>query len=192
MTLLSKNLAIMALLLSVAACTSNKVNPSLSTQTQFYQNLMQLCGKTFVGETIYPEDPSHDFAGKKLVAHFKSCSPQEIRIPFTVGEDKSRTWIISNTNKGLLLKHDHRHKDGTPDEITMYGGYAGKYKESNGSELSQHFLADEHTATLIPAAASNVWTLAYDPQKEQLTYYLERHQKPRYKAILQLIPIPKK
>jgi hypothetical protein len=24
--------------------------------------------------------------------------------------------------EGLQLKHDHRHEDGTPDEVTMYGG----------------------------------------------------------------------
>lgn len=181
-------LAAATISLSIIAC-SNKVSNkdfSINSQTDYFANLTKLCGKTFVGESDYPKDPNHDFAGKKLVAHFKSCNGQEIRIPFTVGEDKSRTWIITKTDKGLLLKHDHRHKDGTPDEITMYGGYAGNYKNSEGTGLKQHFLADEHTAKLIPDAKSNAWTISYDPAKQELTYYLERHKKPRYKAILQM------
>ncbi len=171
--------------LSLISCNPPPSNNfKADSSTQYFSNLQKLCGKTFVGETAYPKDPEHDFAGKKLVANFESCSNNEIRIPFTVGEDHSRTWIISRTEKGLLLKHDHRHHDGTPDEITMYGGYAGDYKGAEGTALSQNFLADEHTAQLIPAASSNVWTLSFDPEKQSLTYNLERHKKPRYKAIL--------
>ncbi|MRX27107.1 hypothetical protein [Kangiella sp. HZ709] len=153
-------------------------------QDAYFQSLILQCGKTFVGKTVFPDDPNHDFAGKTLVAHLQSCTDKEIRIPFQVGEDKSRTWIVTKTEQGLLLKHDHRHKDGTPDEITMYGGYAGSYKGSKGAPFKQHFLADKYTAKLIPAASSNVWTISLDPEKMQLTYDLERHQKPRYKAIL--------
>ncbi len=169
------------------ACASTEEIKLETSPDSYYKSLLELCGKTFVGKTSYPLDPDHDFAGKKLVAHFKSCTNNEIRIPFSVGEDKSRTWIITNTSQGLLLKHDHRHKDGTPDEVTMYGGYAGEYKNSKGTNLKQHFLADEHTAQLIPAAQSNVWTLSYDPESKQLTYNLERHQKPRYEATLSLV-----
>ena len=43
-----------------------------------------------------------------------------------VGEDRSRTWILTLSEKGLLFKHDHRHPDGTPDKITMYGGWAAE------------------------------------------------------------------
>ncbi|NVK21468.1 MAG: hypothetical protein HWD86_03025 [Kangiellaceae bacterium] len=158
---------------------------SLSTsENAFFANLKSLCGQQFVGNTAYPDDPSHDFAGKKLVATVKSCSDTEIRIPFVVGEDHSRTWIISKTEQGLLLKHDHRHHDGTPDEVTMYGGFAKDYKDEQGTEYKQFFHADAHTANLIPAAQSNVWMLEYKPDSQELVYYLERHQNPRYKAIL--------
>ena len=147
-----------------------------------YASLKKLCGKSYFGETTFPDDPKHPFAGKQLKMTIASCTDSEIKIPFQVGEDKSRTWIISKTDKGLLFKHDHRHKDGTPDEVTMYGGYA----KPNSSSNQESFPADEYTAQLIPAAKTNVWTISIDPQKKTFTYYLERHEKPRYRAIFKL------
>jgi hypothetical protein len=110
-----------------------------------------------------------------------------IRIPFHVGEDKSRTWILTLTDAGLLFKHDHRHADGTPDKITMYGGLAAP----SGTQYTQSFPADAETAKLIPEAATNVWTLQINPEKQQFMYYLERHKEPRYKALFNLKALPK-
>ena len=129
----------------------------------------------------FPDDPEHDFAGKLLVAQIAECSTGEIRIPFAVGENQSRTWVLSLGEEGLLLKHDHRHADGTPDEITMYGGWATE----GGTARTQSFPADEETAELIPAAATNVWTLTLAVDGSSLTYSLERHGEPRFAATLQ-------
>src|SRR3712207_8407608 len=60
-----------------------------------------------------PISPSPDFAGKRLVMHVRDCSPNEVRIPFHVGEDRSRTWIVTRTAAGLRLKHDHRDRKST-------------------------------------------------------------------------------
>ncbi|MCW8877330.1 MAG: hypothetical protein OQK04_12720 [Kangiellaceae bacterium] len=173
--MIRNTLIIIALSLSLNAKGSE---PKLG----LYDSLKQLCGKSYTGKTVFPEDPNHSFAGKLLTMTISSCTDSEIRIPFQVGEDKSRTWIISKTPKGLLFKHDHRHKDGTPDEITMYGGYAS----SNGNRAQISFPADEYTAHLIPAAKTNVWTLSLDKDNKTFTYYLERNEKPRYKAIFNL------
>jgi hypothetical protein len=81
----------------------------------------------------------------------------------------------------LLLKHDHRHANGTPDEVTMYGGWA-----TEGDATRQRFAADEETAKLIPDAATNVWTIEIDTARQRLTYALERHSQPRYKAVFHL------
>ena len=145
--------------------------------------MQQLCGAGFEGYSSFPTDPDDSFAGKKLVAEFSSCSKNEIRIPFAVGEDHSRTWILTKLPEGLQLKHDHRHANGEPHEITMYGGMA----VDGGSEYAQSFAADQHTIDLIPAAATNVWTLSFDAENNKLTYYLERHAKPRFKAVLERI-----
>ena len=152
-------------------------------KNSFFNTLSMHCGKTYIGKTVFPDNPTHDFAGKKLVMHVAECSDTEIRIPFKVGEDTSRTWIISKTPQGLLLKHDHRHADGTPDEITMYGGYA----DTNSNATTHNFVADAYTAKLLPEAKTNVWTLSFDNNNTQFSYYLKRHNKPRYKAIFAIL-----
>ncbi|WP_395377416.1 hypothetical protein [Marinicella sp. W31] len=146
----------------------------------FFQNLKKYCGQHFSGTTVFPEEPSEDFRNKTLIAKFQTCSDDEIRIPFEVGNNTSRTWIISLSPQGLQLKHDHRHADGSPDEITMYGGI----NKTPGTARKQSFPADSHTAELIPDAATNEWFLSLSEDGNTLTYYLERHSKPRFKAIL--------
>ena len=157
------------------------------TQRAFFENLKKLCGQQFEGETVFPHDKNHPLAGKRLVMSVETCREKEIRIPFHVGEDKSRTWVLTLTAEGLLFKHDHRHADGTPDEITLYGGLAAP----SGTQYMQSFPADAETAKLIPEAATNVWTLEIKAEKQQFIYYLERHKEPRYKALFNLKARPK-
>ena len=149
-----------------------------NSQVTFFNQISTFCGKTFLGETVFPDDPKHSFAGKKLVMHVKTCSENEIRIPFKVGEDTSRTWILSKTPQGLLFKHDHRHADGTPHKLTMYGGYANDL----GNHNQQFFPADKQTHQLVPEGKTNVWSLIIDPINKRFIYDLKRHNKPRYQA----------
>lgn len=154
------------------------------SQTAFFQNVKKLCGQSFEGATQLPQNPDHPLVDKKLVITIASCSDKEIRIPFQVGEDKSRTWILRLDEKGLLFKHDHRHADGTPDEVTMYGGWAAE----EGTAYRQRFPADSDTRTLIPEAATNVWMIEIDKQKQEIVYYLERNNEPRYRAVFNMKP----
>jgi hypothetical protein len=149
-------------------------------QAAFFEQIRARCGSRFEGQSSFPEDPGEAFRDKTLIAAIETCGEHQIRIPFHVGEDRSRTWILTRTDQGLQLKHDHRHADGTPDEVTMYGGTA----QTPGTALAQSFPADEHTANLIPDAASNEWFLSLSSDATELTYYLERHGKPRFKATL--------
>jgi hypothetical protein len=89
----------------------------------------------------------------------RECEIGEIRISFFVGEERSRTWVITTTAAGIRLKHDHRHADGTEDEITQYGGNT----RGQGTDRVQDFHADALTADLVPAAATNVWTIEIEP-----------------------------
>ena len=124
----------------------------------------------FAGRVVEGTEPSDAaFREQTLVMHVRQCSADEIRIPFHVGENRSRTWILTRTPMGARLKHDHRHQDGSEDRITQYGGDTRAI--SNSTALDFH--ADEHTATLIPAAATNIWTVALDPGRT-FTYALRR------------------
>ena len=128
----------------------------------FWSALQALCGKAFEGRMVEGTEPSDDAIGKeRLVMHVRTCTPEELRIPFHVGADRSRTWVITPTGSGLRLKHDHRHENGGEDRITQYGG------DTRAAEppLQREFFADAHTAALIPAAAENVWTMALEPGK---------------------------
>ena len=157
--------------------------PQQDARVAFMRNLRALCGQSFEGATDFPRDnPEHPLAGRRLVMRVATCGEREIRIPFEVAEDRSRTWILTLSDAGLLFKHDHRHADGTPDEITNYGGYAA----TGGTAHMQRFPADEHTARLIPEAATNVWTLQIDTENRRFMYQLERHNQLRYRAYFDL------
>ena len=171
------------LTLIAASCTLSlaaHAAPADTAQPQFFERLSSQCGARFSGASVFPQDPADSFAGKLLVAHVASCKDDEIRIPFAVGEDRSRTWIVRREAGTITLKHDHRHADGTPDTLTMYGGAAGE----GGSALSQSFAADAATAAMLPAAATNVWTITLSADGRRLTYALARDGKPRFKAEL--------
>ncbi|SEG48771.1 hypothetical protein SAMN03080598_04176 [Algoriphagus boritolerans DSM 17298 = JCM 18970] len=60
---------------------------------------------------------------------------------------------------GLIqLKHDHRHEDGSENQVTQYGGTAS----NTGSMPMQFFPADQFIAELLPAAVGNVWWITMD------------------------------
>lgn len=172
--------------LAMVAAAATAAAPAVDTRDQFFASLKGLCGARFEGATTFPADGRDDFTGKLLVADFTACSNDEVRVPFLVGEDRSRTWIFTRPAAGLQLKHDHRHPDGTPDEVTMYGGMA----QGTGSQWQQSFAADAYTAKLIPAAITNVWTVSLSPDGRTLTYHLERDAKPRFTAVLNRVPAP--
>jgi hypothetical protein len=70
-------------------------------QQGFMEPLLAMCGKRLDGRIVSPPVPADaDFAGKRLVMHVRDCSPTEFRIPFQVGEDRSRTWVITRPRPG--------------------------------------------------------------------------------------------
>lgn len=157
-------LAVLALV--VAGCGTTR---SEAPGERFWSALQPLCGKAFAGRLVEGTEASDAAIGaQKLVMHVRSCTAGEIRIPFHVGGDRSRTWVLTRTSTGLRLKHDHRHADGTPDRVTQYGGDT----RGGADALRLDFFADAHTAALLPAAASNVWTLAVEGNT--FTYALRR------------------
>lgn len=132
----------------------------------FWDTLSAHCGKAYEGKLVTPEsDPR--FAGK-LVMHVRSCEDGILRIPFFVGEDRSRTWVLTMENDLIQLKHDHRHEDGSEDKLTQYGGIA----TNSGSPTTQFFPADQFTAGMLPSAVGNVWWITVD--ETSFTYNLRR------------------
>lgn len=151
--------------------------PTESNSSKFWDSLNQLCGKAYSGEVLAA--PANDsFRGNELVMHVRSCDSEVIRIPFFVGEDKSRTWVFTKQEDQILLKHDHRHEDGSEDEVTQYGGLS----TNTGLAHLQMFPADQETSDLIPAASTNVWWVEIQ-DGEYFTYNLRRIGTDRYFSV---------
>ena len=146
--------------------------------TAFWDSLQKICGKAFAGTVAAAPADDTTFKGKELVMHVRACERDRIRIPFFVGDDKSRTWVLTRKKDRILLKHDHRHEDGKPDKVTMYGGWTS----NGGASDRQSFAADQETVDIIPAAAANVWWIEIVDGK-YFTYNLRRMGTERYFSV---------
>lgn len=160
------------------AAESELKNLQPSQSALFWAELEKLCGKAFAGTIENAPADDTTFRGKELVMHVRACEKDRIRIPFFVGADRSRTWVLTRRGDRIELKHDHRHEDGTPDKTTMYGGTT----TSEGAANRQTFPADQPTADLIPAAAANVWWMDLTPN-EFFAYNLRRLGTERFFSI---------
>ena len=143
----------------VGGCATPSTPPT--AQDRFYERLLSLCGQRLEGRIVSPPVAADAaFVGKRLIAHVRDCSPQQMRIPFAVGDDRSRIWIVTRSGTGLRLKHDHRHADGTEDKVSQYGGDT----VTPGTAQRQEFPADAFTRELLvregnAAGTANVWAM---------------------------------
>jgi hypothetical protein len=149
-----------------------------SSNVVFWKELQKLCGKAYAGTVAAAPADDTTFKDKALVMHVRSCERDRIRIPFVVGDDRSRTWVLTRKGDRIELRHDHRHTDGKPDKVTMYGGWT----TSIGTPTRQMFPADQQTVDVIAAAATNVWWIDLVPG-EGFSYNLRRVGTDRYFSI---------
>lgn len=156
-----KRIATLALL-ALGACATAPV--PVSPQDAFFANLTALCGQRFEGRVVTTDPADAAFANGRLLMHVRDCSANEVRIPFWVGEDRSRTWVITRTDAGLRLKHDHRHEDGTEDVLSQYGGDTA----DAGTAERQEFPVDQFSKDLFTrenrtVSNTNVWAVEVHP-----------------------------
>ena len=136
---------------------------SIPTHDRFFDLISAHCGQSFKGKVVVDNEPSQAF-DQPLLMHVRTCKPHELQIPFHVGNNASRTWIITKTGSGLTLKHDHRNPDGSDDTLTMYGGQT----LNAGYDNMQSFPADEYSKQLfvregMPQSVDNTWEVFVYP-----------------------------
>ncbi|ALN82351.1 hypothetical protein [Lysobacter antibioticus] len=166
------------LVLALSACAGPAAKPgpgiaataatAAATRSDLLDRLRPLCGKAFAGRVVVdtPKSADDPFAGKPLVMHVRECSANEIRVPFHVGDDRSRTWVLRDDGTRFNLKHDHRHADGSADAMTLYGGdwrespRAGRY-EFPADDESKALFGKLGRAVSIP----NVWAIEIDERR---------------------------
>ncbi len=153
---------ILFVLIFVAGSLFGQQNISFKTELEKH------CGKSYEGVITEGGKEGDGFVGKRLVMQVLSCEDDQIKIPFYVGDDKSRTWVLTFKNNRVQLKHDHRNSDGSNEEITMYGGTSANVGHGN----MQMFPADQETCQMIDYACQNVWWMTLD--ENSFSYNLKR------------------
>ena len=176
-TTIAKNLLLTSAAMAVSfAVHANIVAPaplvSIPSHDAFFDHLRAHCGKAYEGKVTVNNPAASGFEGR-LVMHVRGCEENQLQIPFHVGDNHSRTWILTKTGSGINLKHDHRMPDGSNDPVTMYGGHT----VDAGHERVQSFPVDQYSKELfiedgIPASNTNIWQMYIYP--EQFTYRLIR------------------
>jgi hypothetical protein len=139
--------------------------------------LQPYCQQAFAGRLVSADAADATMQGLPLVVHLQYCRPDEMRLAFHVGADASRTWVLRRLPAGLQLKHEHMHDDGSPDELTRYGGLSAQLATTTAVPLLIDFPADGYSQQLFialgrHAATENVWRFGWQPG--QLTYSLRR------------------
>lgn len=166
---------VLLLLAALTGCATILPAPAAQRPAQlFFDRLTALCGRAFEGRVVSSDAADREMAASRLVIEVRECSEREIRIPFHVGEERSRVWVVTRTAAGLRLKHSHRHRDGTAHTRSNYGGDSA----GPGSARRQDFPVDAFSRDLfvredIPDSIANVWALEIDPGRT-LAYALRR------------------
>lgn len=161
--------------MALSACAGS---PSVSSgadtpQDAFLARLNALCGQSFEGRVVTTDPADDDFRNNRLVMQVRDCAPNEVGIPFAVGEDRSRRWIITRTD-GLRLKHDHRDPAGVIHGYHMYGGDTA----NAGSAERQEFPVDRESIDQFikggaQVSTTNVWAVEVHPGR-MFAYELRR------------------
>ncbi len=155
---------------SLASATAEPESPA----DLWWQRIHQLCGNAYRGRLVSDDEVDTRFLGQPMTMHVRRCDDGRIEIPFHVAEDRSRTWVLTRTEGGIHLQHDHRHEDGTEDAVTLYGGVTA----DEGTAETQGFPADDYSRRLfeqndLSASVANTWSMEIVPG-ERFSYILRR------------------
>jgi len=147
----------------LAGCGAETIDAA--PEALYFERLSQLCnGEAYAGRLVSDDAVDADFKSAAMIMGPATCDGLTVRIPFAVEDDRSRTWVVTRTETGLRLKHDHRHRDGSEDVLTQYGGDS----TADGNAARQDFPVDAETRTLfidqeIEVSTQNTWTVEIEP-----------------------------
>ncbi|MEO1136078.1 MAG: hypothetical protein AAFW68_05620 [Pseudomonadota bacterium] len=172
--------AILAGALLTAACGVEQERSQDAPADIFMSTIAEHCGNAYAGNLVSTDAADADFAGQSMVMHVRECRPNEIRIPFHVGDDHSRTWVLTRTDVGLRLKHDHRHEDGSEDAVTQYGGDSSVVTGARAEFPVDQYSIDIFIREGLTASVTNVWAVeatdslfAYELRREGRFFRVE-------------------
>ena len=146
-------------LLAMAFLSSCSKSSSV-LEDSFIQELAPYCGKSFHGKLVSSDPQDATFAAATITLTLESCTADEVHMPLAVGENTSRTWVITDRETYLTLQHMHLHEDGTEDKVSRYGGDSAVSKKAR----RQEFLADDFSKNVflknsLEPSIDNVWAM---------------------------------
>ena len=134
--------------------------------------LRSLCGKAFAGRIVAnlpPPSGEDAFSGKALVMHVRACG-RTIAIPFHVGDDRSRTWVIT-PHRPLVSPEARPPARGRQPRHARrsYGGDA----VAPGTAGRQEFPVDAFPKRSsfgrgMDASIANIWAMEMEPGRVRL------------------------
>ncbi|PHR65048.1 MAG: hypothetical protein COA51_06630 [Idiomarina sp.] len=163
-------------LLTVVACAPAEQASTtgyVAEQTTFIDAFRPYCGQAFAATIVEDNQPSAAW-DKPLVVHIRDCEENVIRMPLHVGDDRSRTWVLTQHPGYIDFQHYHLHEDGSADDVSPYGGQT----LAAGSATMQAFPVDEASQALfiengLDVSVTNTWTISFVDDKT-MSYKLSR------------------
>ena len=144
-----------------------------SAQAEFVKAFKPYCGNAYAATIVDDSAPSPDW-DHPLVVHIRDCEDSVVRMPLHVGDDRSRTWVLTLHSGFIDFQHYHLHEDGSPDAVSPYGGQT----QSEGTATRQAFPVDQASKTLfleqgLDVSITNTWTIEF-PDNQTMRYQLSR------------------
>lgn len=169
-------LAALVMIGTLGACApaANNSNADLvAEQSAFMQQFQPYCGQAFSATIVQDNQPS-DAWDNPLVVHIRDCEDNVVRMPLHVGDDRSRTWVLTQHPGYIDFQHIHLHEDGSADAVSPYGGQT----LASGSATIQAFPVDEASKALfiengLDVSVTNTWTIQF-VDAQTMSYKLSR------------------
>ncbi len=139
----------------------------------FWKTLQPACGKLLPGDMLSRRSADRDWRRAGVSLDVVECSREGVRMVLAVGDDRSRSWILTPQDGGILFRIDRA--EGTGPGVTGYGGLSTEGADA----MRQIFPTDDVTKEIfternLVLALDNVWSLTLDPESGHLTYEVER------------------
>jgi hypothetical protein len=178
--------AVGAGLMLAAACAAEVPASAGGTETPqhaFFNALAERCGDEYPGRAIIAPESDDTFRPAFLGMKIATCTGDQIRIPFLVDGDESRTWILTLDDEGLLFTHEHMLEG---DTLSSNSGWGGRAAWGTGTALFQHFPDHRWDAAQVPEERRSHWRMRLDAEHGQFVYYLDRGVSPAYRLVFHM------
>jgi hypothetical protein len=168
---------------AATAATSEAGAGGASPQQAFFDHMASLCGQEFPGRAVIAPESDPTFRPAFLGMRIERCEESEIRIPFLVDGDESRTWILTLDGDDLVFTHEHMLEG---DTLSSNSGWGGRAVAGSGTALFQHFPDHRWDPEQVPESRRSHWRMRLDPDHGQFVYYLDRGIEPAYRLVFHL------